>query len=54
MDNVQWYYAAVIVIGTGVELSRHGEPKAGKYDFREDFIAMVLALPMTGRIFGWW
>ena len=54
MDWIQYYYAFWLILGVCVSMYMHGDLKNGRHDFRVDFLAIMLSLPMIGRIFGWW
>ncbi len=52
-DWIQWYYLALYALNVTLGLALHGNAR-DRYDFRYTFISMVLALPITGRLLGWW
>ena len=41
----QIIYVAIVILGLGVELERHGKPKEGKYNF-------ITSALVTGLVFG--
>ncbi len=49
----QYMYVAVVFVGLGFVLAKHGEPKEGKYSFWNTLIAdgLVLWLLIAGGFF---
>lgn len=54
MDNIQIYLCCLIALRLGISMLTHGEEKTRKEDFRLTFVALIVGLPLYGRIFGWW
>jgi hypothetical protein len=59
LDWVQWYAATILVLGVLVGVKMHGRPKPEDWEEKYFRIGtflrhLVLAMPMYGRIFGWW
>lgn len=61
MDLVQWYYLGLLVLGAGVVLGKAFMTPNKPYCkgtcieyLRTYALAMVLGLPVIGRMFNWW
>lgn len=54
MDKVQIYCLVMLGVGFIANLALDGQPKTGNHEFKWYVIAVLLASPSYGRIFGWW
>lgn len=55
MDKVQVYYTVLLTAGVFLSGFLHGKSReAGEYNAVTDMIALVINLPVIGRIYGWW
>ena len=54
MDWVQIYTIGLMSLNLLISAYRHGKPKEGNDSFWVALIAIMLALPYLGRVFGWW
>lgn len=53
MDWIQVYYLILVSIGFGASICLHGQERSN-HNFWVDLLAYPIALPIMGRIFGWW
>lgn len=54
-DWVQWYYAVNIGIGIGAAMYLDGETKKQTtHSMDAHFANILFAMPIIGRVFGWW
>jgi hypothetical protein len=55
MDKVQIYECVLICLSVIVGLAMDGRVRESSiHKFRDTFLALLLGLPIMGRIFGWW
>jgi hypothetical protein len=50
----QIIYVVLLLLGVGIDLAKHGQPKTGKHSFPSSFFAaaLILALLYWGGFFG--
>lgn len=54
MNGIQIYLAILIGLAIVCGMALNGRPKTGEHNFVTDFIALLVMLPVYGRVFGWW